>query len=480
VLLEEEDTNNYERVGTNPFVVTGHDPLSTFAADVDTASYDLFRTMIRNGQLPDRNSVRLEEFVNYFSYDYEKPTVDGPHPFGIALAAAPNLVTRDTTLLRVGIQGVELPEDREKKPANLVFLVDVSGSMSAQMPLVQTTLRETVDLLDPTDTISIVTYASNPGTLLTATPVSQKETILGAINGLSAGGSTNGEGGILAAYGEAEEAFLDDGINHILICTDGDFNVGATGTDTLEELIISKRETGITLTALGFGSGNYNDALMERISNAGNGIAGYIGSTADAERYVSDRMLSTLVHIAKDMKIQVEFNAEHVYAYRLLGYENRAIADDDFRNDVVDAGEIGNGHRVTALYELVFNEEDLPLIDGGLEPESGEGFAGTPEVLPEDLVLVKVRYKLPGASEADEATEVASTLSPGEVASGFEGSGSALQWAAAVAAYAEILKQSPYAAPSDLAGIEAVLNAQKGLDSDRAEFFELFTLAQSL
>lgn len=472
--------DKFEAVGTNPFVVVGHDPLSTFAADVDTASYDLFRSYVNSGVLPSPDSIRLEEFVNYFSYDYPKPEVDGEHPFAIDLAAAPNLVSRNTQLLRVGIQGVEIPPDTEKKPANLVFLVDASGSMQQEMSLVQTVLRETVELLDDTDTLSIVTYASDPGVALVATPVSETETIEKAISGLASGGSTNGSGGINAAYEQAQAAFVEGGINHVLLCTDGDFNVGVTGTDSLEELIVEKRKTGITLTALGFGQGNYNDAMMERISNAGNGIYGYIGSAVDAEKYVAERMLQTLVHIAQDMKIQVEFNAEHVYAYRLLGYENRAIADDDFRDDIVDAGEIGSGHRVTALYELVLMEADMPMYEEAPAPEDGDPFSGMSEIDPADLVLVKVRYKLPGASEEDPATEVSSTMTPAQVVSGFEGADSDLQWAGAVASYAEILKKSPFADAEALDAIRLILAAQAEKDADRAEFLTLFDEANSL
>lgn len=474
------DTDKFEAVGTNPFVIVGHDPLSTFAADVDTASYDLFRSNVQNGLLPNKDSIRLEEFVNYFSYDYPAPAVDAEHPFAIHLDATPNLVDRGTQLLRVGIQGKVIPPDEEKKPANLVFLIDVSGSMQHEIPQVKATLSETVEILNPGDTFSIVTYASSPGTLLEATDVQEKTTVLNAIESLSSGGSTNGSGGINAAYAQAQDNFIEGGVNHVILMTDGDFNVGVTTHDSLEELIVEKRKTGVTLTALGFGSGNYNDAMMERISNAGNGIYGYIGSEADGRKYAQEKMLQSLVHIAQDMKIQVEFNPEHVYAYRLLGYENRAIADEDFRNDVVDAGEIGSGHRVTALYELVMPGEMVPNKDGAPQAEDGEQFSGETEVAPEDLVLVKVRYKQPGASEQDAAMEVSSSLAPASVAEGFQGASSDLQWAAAVAAYAEILKESPYASPEIVSNISLIIETQVDRDADRAEFFELFKRANQL
>lgn len=463
-----------EPPATNPFTVTGHDPLSTFAADVDTASYDLFRAYAQSGSTIAPASVRLEEFVNYFDYDYPAPSESDEHPFSISLAAAPNLSTRDTHVVRVGIQGVTLERDPEETPANLVFLVDKSGSMSGEIPTVQRLLRQTVELLAPTDTISIVTYASSPETALVATPVSESETILAAIDGLQAGGSTNGSGGITAAYAQAESVFVEGGINHILICTDGDFNVGLTSQQAMEELIIEKRQTGITFTALGFGGSNFNDALMEHVSNLGNGIYSYIGSNDDADAYVEDQMLQSMMHIAKDMKIQVEFNPEQVYAYRLLGYENRDIADEDFRNDVIDAGEIGSGHQVTALYEVVFQESDLPDRPDAPPLDDGAAFDGVAEIDPNDIVLVKVRYKEPGASEADSASEVSTSLTTDEVVDGFEGAGGDLQYAAAVAAYAEILKGSPYASEDALSAIRIVLAEQAARDEARAEFLRLF------
>lgn len=469
----------FEPPATNPFVMVEHDPLSTFAADVDTASYDLFRSFVDAGSLPPPASVRLEEFVNSFSYEYAPPDPAGTTPFAIHLDAAPNLVDRETTVLRVGIQGKVVPPT-EKRPANLVFLVDVSGSMSYELPLVQAVLEDTTDLLDPEDTIAIVTYAGSVGTLLPATPVSQKDLILEKIDQLVSGGSTNGAGGIQAAYAEAQGAFIEGGINHVLLCTDGDFNVGISSTDALEELIVEKRKTGVTLTVLGFGAGGRgNDAMMERISNAGNGIYGYIGSQEDATEYVAERMLQTLIHIAQDVKIQVEFNPEHVVAYRLLGYENRAIADEDFRDDVIDAGEIGSGHTVTALYELVFDEAALPSAETAPPLDAGRAHSGAVEIDPEDLVLVKVRYKEPGASETDPASEVAATLAPSDVRDALGNSASDLQWAIAVATFAELLKQSPYAARSALPALELIVQAQAGRDQDRGEFALLLGAAKS-
>jgi Ca-activated chloride channel family protein len=264
------------------------------------------------------------------------------------------------------------------------------------------------------------------------------------------------------------------GINHVILCTDGDFNVGPSSDDELVALIEEKRQTGITLTVLGFGSGNLNDSMMEKVSNAGNGIYAVISSESHADRFVEDRMLATIEHVAKDMKIQVEFNPEVVTAYRLLGYENRAIADDDFRDDSVDAGEVGSGHRVTALYELILNGGEVPDIEGAPAVEDGEAVSGEREIAPEDMVLVKVRYKDVGASEQDPAREVTATMTPKEITSSLEGAEENFQWAAAVATLAEILKESPYAEQSALTEIEGIVAAKEWLDADRAEFKELF------
>lgn len=468
-------SDRFEAVGTNPFVEVAHDPLSTFAADVDSASYDLFRTYANANYALDPASVRLEDFVNHFNYDYTPPDEDEQAPFSVHLSAAPSVIERDTRLLRVGIQGkvvTDIP------PANLVFLVDASGSMSGQMHKVKSLLTVAIEQLQPSDMVSIVTYAANPGTLLSATPVSEKSTILDAITSLSSSGSTNGAGGIEAAYSEAERGFKEDGINHIFLCTDGDFNVGVSSTNELEDLVEAKRKTGVTFTALGFGGSNFNDAMMERISNIGNGTYSYIGSEAEAEKYAQNKLLQAMMYIAQDVKIQVEFNPEYVYAYRLLGYENRAIADDDFRDDVIDAGEIGSGHRVTALYELAFTEADLPTIAGEFPLEQGGPFSGNAEIDNDDFVMVKIRYKNPGAAESDPAYEVAQSLAPSDVATDIESTSQDFRYAAAVAAYAEILKESPFADPAALNVIESILQAQKARDEDRAEFLTLFKAAQ--
>lgn len=467
--------DRFDAVGTNPFVLAAHDPFSTFAADVDTASYDIFRQQIERNSPPIADSVRVEDFVNYFHYDYPAPAADAEHPFAISLAAAPNAFGRETTLLRVGIQA-ENPPPFEKKPTNLVFLVDTSGSMMApdKLPLVQYLIKHGLDVLAPEDRVSIVTYSAQATVQLPPTAVSSKAEISALVDGLYAEGSTNGAGGIQLAYEQAQSGAFEGGINHVILCTDGDFNVGISSTTELVKFIEEQRKSGTTLTALGFGSDNLNDAMMEKVSNAGNGIYSVITSEPQAARYAEDRMLRTLMHVAKDLKIQIEWNPEQVEAYRLIGYENRAIADNDFRDDSVDAGEVGAGHRVTALYEVVRKGDGVPDAEGAPAVKGGEPVSGEREVTAEDLVLVKVRYKEPGAAESDAAKEVVSRLAPSEIGGLFDEADRDLRWAAAMAAFAEILKQSPYATPKQLDALREVFAEQAERDSERMEFLTLF------
>ena len=464
---------------SNPFVITEHDPLSTFAADVDTASYDIFMSSVASGSLPPAATVRLEEFVNYFHYGYQPPAADAEQPFSIALAAAPAL-DPTTLLFRVGIRG-RMPQI-EKRPANLVFLVDTSGSMNApgKLPLVQYTLTEALGVLDPTDKISIVSYAGSTAVRLEPTPVADAALIEAAIDGLVSAGGTNGSSGIELAYAQAEAGLIEGGVNHVLLCTDGDFNLGITSNDALVELITEKRQSGITLTALGYGS-NPNDAMMERVSNAGNGTYSVIYSQSQAREYVETRLLSNLDYIAKDMKIQVEFNPDKVYAYRLLGYEDRDIADGDFRNDSVDAGEVGAGHRVTALYQLVLAGGALPSSSVEMPPQDGASYSGPTEVGAQDYALVKVRYKNPGATEQDPAFEVNQTLAADGVADAWAMLDADFQWAYAVASFAEILKDSPYATRGALNTIEQIVGqpSHDGI-AEREQFRTAFGQAKPL
>jgi Ca-activated chloride channel family protein len=388
---------------------------------------------------------------------------------------------RQLVHLRVGIQAAEPPEFVQL-PSNIVFLVDTSGSMEAsnKLPLVQHLLRETLNVLTGPDTVSIVTYAGSTAVRLRPTPTRERDAIVRAIDSLRASGGTAGGAGIQLAYEQARAGFIEGGFNHVILCTDGDFNIGISDTDALVALIEEERRSGVTLTALGFGSGNLNDAMMERVSNAGNGIYSVITSEAHATRYAADEMLRTVHHVAKDMKIQVEFNPEHVLAYRLLGYENRAIADMDFRVDTVDAGEVGAGHRVTALYELVLTGQEIPMAEGAPAPLAGERVEGAAEIDPADFVLVKVRWKDLGASEEDPAHETSATLTPEDIAGMTGAADDDLMWAAAIASFAEILKESPYAEDADLDAIDAIVTPQGSRDEDRGRFVTLFGEARRL
>lgn len=469
---DEPTGDDYEYVGTNPFVMTVHDPLSTFGVDVDTASYDIFRRDAAASLLPNPDSVRVEEYLNFFRYDYPAPVIgEAEHPFHIDLAAAPNILDRDTHILRVGLQAAEVAA-KDKKPANLVFLIDRSGSMygSDRLPLVKLMLIETLELLEPTDMITIVSYASGTEVTLEPTQVAEKELIIDTINSLAASGATAGGAGIQLAYEQAEAVYIEGGLNHVILCTDGDFNVGATGDDLIS-LIEEKRETGITFTALGFGRGNLNDAMLEATSNAGNGVYGVIATEQQARQYVEERMLSNLQYVAKDVKVQVEFNPALVSSYRLIGYENREIDDDDFDDDEVDAGEIGAGHQVTALYELVLAGNAMPDSEGAPEVDDGDPYAGLVEVDASDLVLVKVRYKPVDAIAEDPAIEVRASLAA--VADDIAVADEDLRWSVALAAFAELVKDSPFADNAHLDQVSAIFAEQAERDSSRQEFHRL-------
>jgi Ca-activated chloride channel family protein len=473
------DAGTETAVATNPFVLTSFDPLSTFAADVDTASYDVFRRDLQRGVLPAPDGVRLEEYVNYFRYAYPVPAADSGEAFSVSVGAAANPFGRDTTLLRVGIQGKDAPPQATER-ANLVFLVDVSGSMAEanKLPLAQEVLRQALDLLAPADTVSIVTYASGTAVALGPTPLSERVAIEQAIGGLTASGSTAGAAGLGLAYQQAEAAFVASGINHVILCTDGDFNVGPSSTSELVALIRSQQQTGINLTVLGFGSGNLNDSMMSALSHTGNGIYSVITDLDQATRYVSERLLATIHLIAKDVKIQVEFNSAEVYAYRLLGYETRALSDAQFLDDSADAGEVGARHRVTALFELVRTGQAIPRADGAPPPQGGAVYAGPVDVSPTELVRVKLRYRDPWATADAPLYELSRGLemaqSSGEMDPDFA-------WAASMAAFAEILKASPYALPESLPALSAVVSAPVyATDPDRAEFVSLLAAARGL
>jgi len=469
--------DKYTAVGTNPFVMAAFDPFSTFAVDVDTASYDIFRRDIEAGSLPQPDSVRLEEYVNSFEYAYDAPAHGAAVPFAISLGGAPTLTSTRTSIVRIGIQAAS-PPPSQRLPTNLVFLIDTSCSMQGadRLGLVQRVVLSAAAGLNQGDTVSIVTYAGSVGVALDTTPASNRAAIDSAVQNLQANGGTAGAAGIDLAYAQAQAGFIQGGFNHVILCTDGDFNVGASSDDALVDLIKSKRATGITLTALGFGTGNLNDSMMEKVSNAGNGFYSMISSLPQAERYGSTGLFSTIEIIARDMKVQVEFNPAHIEAYRLLGYENRLIADEDFDNDLVDGGEIASGHRVTALYEIVRAGEFVP---SRVVIATGTPVEGTRTISPNDAVTIRVRYKQPMATDADAASEVSASLAPSALAVNAAGDPDT-QFAAAVAAFAEILKGSPFADDTLLPEIQATAQAQAARDDGRAEFARLVVEARRL
>ncbi|MDH1053160.1 vWA domain-containing protein [Aquipseudomonas alcaligenes] len=461
----------YQKIESSPVQAVAQQPVSTFSIDVDTGAYANVRRFLNDGSLPPKDAVRLEELVNYFPYAY--PTPEGDVPFSVATELATTPWNPETRLLRVAIKAADLSA-AELPPANLVFLVDVSGSMDRRegLPMVQSTLKLLVDQLRPQDRVALVTYAGNASVVLESTAGSEKAKIRTAIDQLSAGGSTAGESGIQLAYQEAQKGLLKGGINRILLATDGDFNVGISDFETLKQLAADKRKTGVSLTTLGFGTDNYNEQLMEQLADAGDGNYAYIDNLREARKVLVDQLSSTLAVVAKDVKIQVEFNPAEVSEYRLLGYENRALKREDFSNDKVDAGEIGAGHTVTALYEVV------PVgAKGWLEPlrytQANEkpGKAG-------EIAWLRLRYKAPegGASQLVERPIGKGQATPINQAS------EDLRFAAAVAAFAQQLGDAKYTGDFSLADSARLARGAKGEDPFglRGEFVQLVELAQSL
>lgn len=463
-------TEQYQKHADNPVFAASEAPVSTFSIDVDTGAYANVRRFLNGGRLPPADAVRLEELVNYFPYDYPLPK-EGV-PFGVSTELAVTPWNADTRLLRIAIRA----SDRSVEalpPANLVFLVDVSGSMHRRegLPMVQGALRLLVDQLRAQDRVSLVTYAGESKVVLESTAGSDKAAIRAAIDQLVAGGSTAGESGIQLAYQQAQKHMIDGGINRILLATDGDFNVGVSDFDSLRQLAADKRKTGVSLTTLGFGMGNYNERLMEQLADAGDGNYAYIDNLREARKVLVDQLSSTLATVASDVKLQLEFNPAQVSEYRLLGYENRALSREDFSNDKVDAGEIGAGHRVTALYEIV------PAGNKGwLEPlryRKAETGADTGE-----LAWLRIRYKVPGQGSSRLIEQPIQYRDAGPVAAASED----LRFAAAVAAFAQQLKGGRYTGSFSLG--DSIELARSGRGDDRfglrGEFIQLAEIAQSL
>nr|WP_288256609.1 VWA domain-containing protein [uncultured Pseudomonas sp.] len=467
----EESREQYQAYADNPVFAVAETPVSTFSIDVDTGSYANVRRFLNGGQLPPKDAVRLEELVNYFPYAYPLP--QGAAPFGVSTELAVTPWNPQTRLLRIAIKASDRSVD-ELPPANLVFLVDVSGSMHRRegLPMVQGTLKLLVEQLRPQDRVSLVTYAGDSQVVLDSTPGSDKAKIRAAIDQLSAGGSTAGESGIQLAYQQAGKHQIDGGINRILLATDGDFNVGISDFDSLKQLAADKRKSGVSLTTLGFGVDNYNERLMEQLADAGNGNYAYIDNLREARKVLVDQLGSTLATVASDVKLQLEFNPSEVSEYRLLGYENRALKREDFSNDKVDAGDIGAGHTVTALYEIV------PAgAKGWLEPLRYQTSA-QPASKSGELAWLRIRYKTPGEASSRMLERPIARAEATPVAAASED----LRFAAAVAAFAQQLKDGRYTGDFDLAQSIALARSAKGEDRFglRGEFIQLAEIAQSL
>jgi Ca-activated chloride channel family protein len=468
----DEQREQYQALADNPIHSVAEAPVSTFSADVDTGAYANVRRLLNQGRLPPEGAVRLEEMVNYFPYDYALPT-DGS-PFGVTTELAPSPWNPHTRLLRIGIKA----SDRavaELAPANLVFLVDVSGSMDRRegLPLVKSTLKLLVDQLREQDRVSLVVYAGESRVVLEPTFGREKAKIRTAIDRLTAGGSTAGASGIELAYQMAQQAFIPKGINRILLATDGDFNVGISDFDSLKQMAVDKRKTGVSLTTLGFGVDNYNEHLMEQLADAGDGNYAYIDNLREARKVLVDQLGSTLAVVAKNVKLQVEFNPAQVSEYRLLGYENRALKREDFSNDKIDAGEIGAGHTVTALYEIVPKGEK-----GWLEPLRYGNPAADVSAKTGEMAMLRVRYQLP---EGGNSRLIERPILKGE-AGKLSAASDDLRFAAAVAAFSQQLKDGRYTGDFSLKDTEALARGARGDDQFglRAEFVQLVELAQSL
>ncbi|MFJ5236014.1 von Willebrand factor type A domain-containing protein [Pseudomonas neuropathica] len=464
----DEQREQYQTLADNPIHSVAETPVSTFSADVDTGAYANVRRLLNQGRLPPEGAVRLEEMVNYFPYDYALPS-DGS-PFGVTTELAASPWNPHTRLLRIGIKA----SDRavaELAPANLVFLVDVSGSMDRRegLPMVKSTLKLLVDQLRDQDRVSLVVYAGESRVVLEPTSGREKAKIRTAIEQLTAGGSTAGASGIELAYQMAQQAFIPKGINRILLATDGDFNVGVSDFDSLKQMAVDKRKTGISLTTLGFGVDNYNEHLMEQLADAGDGNYAYIDNLREARKVLVDQLSSTLAVVAQNVKLQVEFNPAQVSEYRLLGYENRALKREDFSNDKVDAGEIGAGHTVTALYEIVPAGEQ-----GWLEPLRYGKSDAVVSAKSGELAMLRVRYQ---RAEGGKSLLIERPIA-NQVATASED----LRFAAAVAAFSQQLKDGRYTGDFSLKDTEALARGARGDDRFglRNEFVQLVELAQSL
>ncbi|NEO06127.1 MAG: VWA domain-containing protein [Moorea sp. SIO3I8] len=472
---EVSNRENYSPIDENAFQRVKHNPLSTFAIDVDTASYSNLRRFLNNGQLPPTDAIRIEELINYFNYDYPEPESDRPFSITTEISQAPWNPTHQ--LVHIGIQGEKMAIE-DLPPSNLVFLLDVSGSMNSpnKLPLLKDAFRMLVNELREEDQVSIVVYAGAAGVVLPPTPGNQKDKILTAIENLNAGGSTAGGAGIQLAYKLAQNNFIKSGNNRVILATDGDFNVGVSSDTELVKLIEQKRKKGVFLTVLGFGTGNLQDSKMEKIANKGNGNYAYLDNELEAKKVLVNEIGATLLTIAKDVKIQVEFNPAKVQGYRLIGYENRRIKDEDFNDDTKDAGELGAGHTVTALYEIIpvgaKTNVKLPDIDP-LKYQSNAASSNNSK----ELMQVKLRYKDPDGNTSQLLTYplVDKAVKLNDASDNFK-------FSAAVASFGMVLRDSPYKGKASFDQALTLAKESEGVDLEgyRAEFIDLVESAEEI
>lgn len=470
------NTEEYATIHDNSFLETVKNPLSTFSIDVDNASYSNMRRFINHGQRPPKDAVRIEEMVNYFTYDYPQPTTEDPFSINTEISECP--WNEDHRLVHIGLQGKKIPTDN-LPPSNLVFLIDVSGSMDTpeRLPLVKAGFKLLVNELRPQDRVSIVVYAGATGVELPSTSGDKKAAILTAIEKLQAGGSTAGGAGITRAYEIAEENFMTGGNNRVILATDGDFNVGVSSNAAMERLIEEKRETGVFLTVLGFGMGNYKDSKMEILANKGNGNYAYIDNILEARKVFVNEFGGTLFTIAKDVKLQLEFNPAKVKGYRLIGYENRMLKNEEFNDDKKDAGELGSGHTVTALYEIIpadiNNSPYLAKVDT-------LKYQQTPKIDPaaystDELLTLKLRYKKPDGHKSKLLEKaVFDNQAP------LPRTSDNFRFSAAVASFGMLLRDSEFKGNSSLADVLEMAKGAKGEDEEgyRAEFIQLVRSTQ--
>jgi Ca-activated chloride channel homolog len=477
---QDEGREKYAAIEHSEVKLVSTSPVSTFSIDVDTASYANIRRFLTKGALPPADAVRVEEMVNYFSYSYDAPS-EPAQPFSINTELAKSPWSADHVLLKVGLKGYEAPI-KERPSSNLVFLLDVSGSMNApdKLPLLKKSLVLLSKQLSENDSVAIVVYAGASGVVLEPTKGNETHKIESALNQLSAGGSTNGQAGIQLAYELAKQNYDEQGINRVILATDGDFNVGTSDVESLKKLIERKREEGVSLTTLGFGTGNYNDQLMETLADHGNGNYAYIDTFSEAKKVLAEQLNATLMTIAKDVKIQLEFNPGIVKEYRLLGYENQALKREDFNNDRVDAGEIGAGHTVTAIYELALQSNAYSSVDPLRYQTEAQTQQQTVSDFGNELAFVKFRYKAPNGDKSKLISQPIKAANFNALPS-FDQASESFRFAASVAQFGEALRHSKYV-QNDYEAI--ISNALKARGEDpmgyRSEFIQLVRLAAKL